>query len=134
MINLLIQDLEKDMTEAKAEEKDAQSDYEVLMRDSAEKRAADVKALTEKAGAKADLEGNLEEHHSNKKGATKELGATNRFIAQLHSECDWLTKFYDIRKQARASEVDALNNAKAVLSGADYSLLQERSTRRIAFT
>ncbi len=38
--------------------------------------------------------------------------------------CDWLLKYYDVRKEARASEIDALGKAKAVLSGADYSLLQ----------
>merc|ERR1719229_935550 len=36
MINILINDLDKDMTEAETTEKDAQADYVVLMRDSAE--------------------------------------------------------------------------------------------------
>jgi len=42
----------------------------------------------------------------------------------LHAECDWLVKYFDIRKQARDEEIEALKNAKAVLSGADFSLLQ----------
>jgi len=45
-------------------------------------------------------------------------------IHGLHGECDWLLKYYDARKAARAGEVDALGNAKAVLNGADYSLLE----------
>merc|ERR1719156_527271 len=48
MIDLLIKDLDKEMTEATAEEKDAQGDYEQMMSDSAEKRAADSKSITEK--------------------------------------------------------------------------------------
>merc|ERR1719454_1496395 len=53
MIDLLIKDLDKEMTEAKAEEKDAQGDYEQLMKDSADKRAADSKSLEEQEAAKA---------------------------------------------------------------------------------
>merc|ERR1719331_3295862 len=37
MIDLLVKDLDKEMTVAKAEEKDAQEDYETFMKDSAEK-------------------------------------------------------------------------------------------------
>ena len=38
--------------------------------------------------------------------------------------CDWLTSNYETRKEARAGEIESLKAAKAVLSGADYSLLQ----------
>ena len=37
---------------------------------------------------------------------------------------DWLLKYYDTRKSARDGEIDAMGKAKAVLSGADYSLVQ----------
>merc|ERR1719359_773534 len=33
------------------------------------------------------------------------------------SECDWLLQYFDVRKEARTSEIDALGKAKAVLSG-----------------
>merc|ERR1740121_2857648 len=44
MIDLLIKDLDKEITEAEVEEKNAQKAYEELMGDSAAKRAADMKA------------------------------------------------------------------------------------------
>merc|ERR1711870_147492 len=53
MIDLLVQDLDKEMNESTAAEKDAQADYEQLMKDSAEKRKADSALLTEKTAAKA---------------------------------------------------------------------------------
>jgi len=34
-------------------------------------------------------------------------------------ECDWLLSNFQVRKEARSEEIDALKNAKAVLSGAD---------------
>jgi len=122
MVNLLISDLDKEMTQAEAEEKNAQEDYETLMKDSADKRTADSKSLTEKEGALADTEKALDDHEEDKVSATKELGATNKFISELHAECDWLLKYFDVRAEARASEIDALGNAKAVLNGADFSL------------
>merc|ERR1719152_677886 len=54
MLDELIADLDKEMTVAQAEEKDAQADYEQMMKDSAEKRASDSKSISEKEGAKAD--------------------------------------------------------------------------------
>merc|ERR1740121_3193930 len=124
LMNMLVADLDKEMTEATTEEKDAQADYEVLMKDSADKRAADSKSLTEKQATLASLEGDLEAHSEAHAAATSELAATNEYIVNLHAECDWLLKYFDTRVEARASEVDALGKAKAVLSGADYSLVQ----------
>jgi len=124
MMDLLIADLDKDMVEAETEEKDAQIDYEVTMKNSAEKRTKDSKSLVEKESIKGDLEAALEMHVEGKEAEQKELMATMRYMQSLHSECDWLLKYFDVRKEARSSEIDALGNAKAVLSGADFSLLQ----------
>jgi septal ring factor EnvC (AmiA/AmiB activator) len=132
MIDLLIADLDKELQESKVSESDAQADYETFMAGAKEKRAADSKALTEKGAAKAEAEEALQAETS-KQGETKTaLMETEEYIAALHGECDWILKFYDVRKEARDSEIDALGKAKAVLSGADYSFLQtgRRSTRR----
>merc|ERR1719235_53800 len=124
MMDLLIKDLTKEITEMETEEKLAQEDYEKFMADSAEKRALDVKTLADKEAAKADLETDLQAYGEELKAKQAEAMATMEQIKGLHLECDWLTKNYEIRKEARAGEVDALKKAKAVLSGADYSLVQ----------
>eukprot|EP00418_Pyrodinium_bahamense_P096948 CAMPEP_0179045984 /NCGR_PEP_ID=MMETSP0796-20121207/18457_1 /TAXON_ID=73915 /ORGANISM="Pyrodinium bahamense, Strain pbaha01" /LENGTH=67 /DNA_ID=CAMNT_0020742403 /DNA_START=3 /DNA_END=203 /DNA_ORIENTATION=- len=67
------------MTEAETEEKDGQADYEVLMKDSAEKRVADTTSLAEKGKAKADFEAELEAHRAHKKDASAELMATLKY-------------------------------------------------------
>merc|ERR1719281_58847 len=124
MMDLLIKDLDKEMTEATAVEKDAQEDYEQFMKDSAEKRAEDSKAITDKEAAIANMEAELQSATDAKAGAENDLGALLEYIHSLHLECDWLLKYFEARKEARASEIDALGKAKAVLSGADYSMLQ----------
>jgi len=130
MIDLLVKDLDKEMTQATAEEKDAQADYEGLMTDSAAKRAEDAKSLTDKGAAKGAMEEQLQTHHDTKKSTESELSATLAYIHSLHAECDWLVQYYDLRKESRDNEIDALGKAKAVLSGADYSLLQ-KSTKHL---
>merc|ERR550537_2078487 len=69
MIDLLAKDLDKELAEAATMEKDSQADYETMMKDAAAKRAQDTKALTEKVAAKAEVEGDLQDHKEGKAGA-----------------------------------------------------------------
>merc|ERR1719323_539056 len=126
-MDLLINDLAKEMTEAETDEKDAQADYQQMMKDSAAKRATDASALAAKGSAKADTQAELQAHSEQHAAGSKELMATMQYVSSLHAECDWLLQYFDVRKEARAGEVDSLKSAKAVLSGADYALLQGRT-------
>jgi DNA repair exonuclease SbcCD ATPase subunit len=124
LIDKLKNDLEKDMLENEHDEKDAQKEYESFMSDSVAKRTADSKSITEKESQKAELEADLMGAKDLKKTKAAELMATQEYIMQLHGSCDFLVQNYDLRKKARADETEALKNAKAVLSGADYSFRQ----------
>merc|ERR1719502_1648413 len=101
MLDMMVEEIDKEMTVAEAEEKDAQEDYEKMMKDSADKRAEDSKTMTDKESAKAELEGQLEQHKSDKMATYKEMAETGEYIAALHSECDWLLENYEARKEAR---------------------------------
>merc|ERR1712238_488892 len=59
MIDLLIKDLDKEIQEADVNEKHSQQEYEALMSDSAAKRAADSKSITDKDSEKASTEESL---------------------------------------------------------------------------
>jgi len=133
MINVLMKSLEKEMTEAETAEKEAQKDYEQMLKDSADKRALDSKALTDKNIAKANLEEDIESSKETKASTAKEMMATDKFISSLHADCDFLLQYFDVRSQARSSEVDALKNAKAVLNGVDMpeiSLLEKQQVNK----
>merc|ERR550514_2420648 len=129
MIDTLIKELDLEMTEAQHDEKSAQGDYEEMMKDSAAKRAADTKSLKKKEGALADAENIIVAKGEELTSTQQEIMALHKFMSQLHGECDWLVKFYDVRLQARNSEISSLGRAKAILSGADYSLVQLKSRR-----
>merc|ERR1719378_371761 len=101
MMDAMIGDLDKEMQTAEVEEKNAQEEYEDFMKDSAEKRAADSKAITDKSAAKAEMEGALAKANTDKQSTTSELMATLEALSGIHGECDWLLENYDSRKAAR---------------------------------
>jgi len=99
------------------------------MGEASAKRADDAKSMTDKASSKAQEEESLQAEQSDRKSSSNELQATLEYIHTLHGSCDWLVKFYDTRKAARAEEIDSLGKARAVLSGADYALVQTEVSR-----
>merc|ERR1712161_131448 len=131
MLDLLVADLDKDTQTAEVDEKNAQSEYETFMSDSQAKRAQDSKSVADKEGTKAESEARLQKQEGEHKATTKEAYNTATTIKDLHLECDWLVSSFEARKEAHAGEVDSLNKAKAVLSGADYSLLQSGRTKQL---
>merc|ERR1719333_1872141 len=129
MMDMLTADLDKEIQTMQVEEKEAQEEYEEFIKTSAEKRAADTKSIAEDEAAKAGLEADIVAQEQEKKDTMKEAMAKADVLKDLHLECDWLLSNFEVRKAARAGEVDALKNAKAVLSGADYSLVQTKRRR-----
>jgi len=121
MVDLLVQDLDKEVQEAEVNEKASQKEYTQMMADAKDKRAEDAKMITAKESSKANLESELEDAKDDHTATTNELLATVDNLAAVNKDCGWLLENFDVRKAARASEVDALGKAKAVLSGADYA-------------
>merc|ERR1719265_2158592 len=130
MMDMMKKDVAKEVLEMELEEKDAQADYETMVTDAADKRAMDLVSIDQKTEQKAGLEDTIVKTTDTKSAKEAELMATKQYISELHADCDWLLENFDARKEARSGEIDALKKAKAVLSGADYSLVQ--MGRRIA--
>merc|ERR1719172_192255 len=122
LIDMIINDVDKENQVMELEEKDAQGDYEKFMKDSADKRAEDSKSMTDKEAALADSEEGLVNDKEALKNKKVDLMNTEKTLSELHADCDWLLKYYDARKEARTGEIDAMGKAKDVLNGADYSL------------
>eukprot|EP00929_Paragymnodinium_shiwhaense_P093430 TRINITY_DN535_c0_g1_i1.p1 TRINITY_DN535_c0_g1~~TRINITY_DN535_c0_g1_i1.p1 ORF type:complete len:685 (+),score=278.47 TRINITY_DN535_c0_g1_i1:69-2123(+) len=121
MLDMLREDVNKEITQLKMQEQEAQKDYEQFLKDSSNKRMIDSKAVSDKEGVKAELEEKLNIEREGLRGDQTELKQTQQELLGLHRECDWLLQNYDLRKTARAQEVDSLQKAKAVLSGANFS-------------
>jgi hypothetical protein len=122
LLDLLINDVETGMHEAELEEKDGQKDYERFMSNAASKRASDSKSMADKQAALAEAQIAVGEGKDKLHDTNVHQMDTEKYLGGLHAECDWLLANFDVRKEARVDEVEALKNAKAVLNGADYSL------------
>jgi len=120
MIDLLKSDLEKENLELEMTEKNSQEDYEKFMADAAAKRAEDSKSITDKEASKAQIQEEVEANTEALKAKKIELMETGQYLNGLHAECDWLLQYFDLRKEARSNEINALGKAKDVLQGADY--------------
>merc|ERR1719399_1850876 len=122
LMDKLTGELEGEVKEAQMMEKQAVKDYEELMADASENKAANTKSIADKTKSKADLETSLEESKSQKIVTEDQLATVTGYIADLHQSCDFIVANFESRREARTSEVEGLKNAKAVLSGASFSL------------
>jgi chromosome segregation ATPase len=102
-------------------EQSAQKDYTVFVADSTKSIDADNRSIAAKAKAKARLENDLVNAAADKKATIADLEMLGSYEGQLHLSCDYVLQNFDVRQEARGQEVDALANAKAILSGADFA-------------
>merc|ERR1719399_683 len=122
LMDKLTGELEGEVKEAQMMEKQAVKDYEELMADASENKAANTKSISDKSKSKADIEVKLEETKTQKIVTEDQLATVTGYIADLHQSCDFIVANFESRREARTSEVEGLKNAKAVLSGASFSL------------
>merc|ERR1719214_383485 len=121
MMDTIIKDLSDDMKDMEYEEKTAQTDYAELMADSQTTRAGDAKSLTGKTATKAEVETELMTTKEVRSATATDLKQIATVISDLHAACDFIMENFDLRKEARTSEIEGLKNAKAVLAGASFS-------------
>mmetsp|Transcript_8678 Transcript_8678/g.19343 ORF Transcript_8678/g.19343 Transcript_8678/m.19343 type:complete len:774 (+) Transcript_8678:106-2427(+) len=118
LIAQIIEDSAAVEAEAVTDEKSAQSAYETLVKDSNSltKELSSTVAEKSKAVAAAKLE--LEEAKSDKSNAQEELELLASNEEDLHNQCDFVLKNFDVRQKARAQEMESIQTAKGILSGA----------------
>jgi len=121
MIEKLIYDTKEITAESKKSESEAQAAYEALVADTNASIADLTKEITSKTKAKAQAKKDLSATSSDKADAEKELENLGKYNADLHGECDYVMKNFGIRQKARAEEIESLQQAKQILSGASLS-------------
>jgi len=117
MIEGIIADSVKTENEAIASEQNSQYSYETFMKDSNDliiKLTKQIADMTE-ARAKAKVALNMAE--TDLSDTMKVLEGLAATLADLHGSCDYILKNFDARQAARSAEIDALGEAKAILSG-----------------
>merc|ERR1719160_736087 len=118
MIEQIIRDTETLEAEAVKAETDAQKAYEEFVKDSNGSIEEKTRMITEKTSEKAETEADKTATTEGKETALAEQQQLANENADLHKACDFTLKNFDIRQEARDQEVEALRQAKAILSGA----------------
>jgi chromosome segregation ATPase len=117
MIDGLIHDAAVLEKEAIADESAAQTDYEAFVKESNDSMEAKMRAITNLQETKATAESELEVATTDLAAVNSDLEALAKYAADLHGACDFTLKNFDVRQTARAEEVEALQQALAILSG-----------------
>jgi len=121
LMDNLTKELQADVAQAKHDEEMAQKEYDDLMTESRDTRASNSKSIVDKEATKANLGANLEDVKESQSVTLEELDQVHTYLGETHSSCDFILANFDLRRQARDTELESLGNAKAVLAGANFS-------------
>jgi hypothetical protein len=120
MIQTIINDAKSMESECIRDEEDAQKAYEDFVKESNNSIELKSKEIVAKSEAKATAQTDDVQTTKEKEDALLELEMLSNYNAELHESCDFVMKNFEIRQTARDEEVVALNEAKAILSGAKF--------------
>jgi len=121
MIQQIINDAKAMEAEAIQGEEDAQKAYESFVKETNASIETKSKEIVTKSEEKAKAEAARTEAEVQKAEVVQTLEDLSNENADLHKSCDYVFKNFDIRQTARDEEVEALKQAKAILSGSKFS-------------
>jgi len=105
-------------------EKSAQAAYEDFAKETTASVEEKEALIGDKKKEKAKAEKALVETRKGREGSEAELADLADALAKLHDSCDFLMKNFDTRMDARTDEMDSIEKAKQILSGATFAEIQ----------
>merc|ERR1719335_1990893 len=118
MIQQIIDDAKAAENEAIVAESDAQKSYEAFVKDSNGSIEEKTKQIIVSTEALAKAKDEKEKSAQALGDVLTDLEGLMKENADLHGECDYVMKNFEIRQMARDQEIEALKQVKAILSGA----------------
>jgi len=98
-------------------EQEAEAAYETLISETNEAEKAKRRLIVDKTAHLEMLKETLQTTAADKERAEADIDALAKTRAELHKQCDFLLKNFAARQEARAAEMEALAEVKAILSG-----------------
>merc|ERR1719428_2837832 len=121
MIQQIIDDAKLAENEAITAESDAQKNYEAFVKDTNASIEDNTKEIVNKSEEQAKAEAELTKTKETHEKTMLDLEGLANEAADLHGECDFTLKNFEIRQSSRMQEMEALKQVKAILSGAKFS-------------
>merc|ERR1719468_1246189 len=120
LIATVIKDAEAAVVELEVTEQNSQKNYGGFVQDATNSIETDRSSIESKTGEVAENEAALSETEKEQLLNQEEIDKLNELLKAHHAECDYVIKYFDMRQEARQEEMDAIKDAKAILSGADF--------------
>jgi len=117
MLEEILADSKEVIDQSMDSEQSDQSAYENFMKDSNKMIIKTTQAIADMTAARASAKEELSMAKTDLSQTMTELEGLAQTNADLHKSCDYALNNFDARQAARAAEIDALNEAKAILSG-----------------
>mmetsp|Transcript_36529 Transcript_36529/g.103964 ORF Transcript_36529/g.103964 Transcript_36529/m.103964 type:complete len:122 (+) Transcript_36529:2-367(+) len=118
MIEKLIHEAQALTAESKHAEGEAQAAYEQSIADTNGSVEALYRDILVKSKAKGKAHKEQLEAESDLGDTDKEIEGLQKYDADLHGDCDYVLKNFEVRQTARGQEIEALQQAKQILRGA----------------
>eukprot|EP00429_Kryptoperidinium_foliaceum_P041796 CAMPEP_0176105636 /NCGR_PEP_ID=MMETSP0120_2-20121206/53010_1 /TAXON_ID=160619 /ORGANISM="Kryptoperidinium foliaceum, Strain CCMP 1326" /LENGTH=777 /DNA_ID=CAMNT_0017439753 /DNA_START=35 /DNA_END=2368 /DNA_ORIENTATION=- len=118
LIEQILEDSARLEAEATEGETRAQKEYEKLVADSNEMIKGLKEEVTAKTKAISAADADKAQASEDLENTEAELESLEAYAADLHGQCDFVLKNFDIRQKARLQEMEAIHSAKAILRGA----------------
>merc|ERR1719359_1406877 len=123
----IIEDAKTMESEAIRTEEEAQKAYEDFVKESNSSIEAKTKDSVNKTEEKGKTEAAKVQAETEMENTMLELEQLTNYNLELHKSCDFVLKNFDVRQTARDEEVEAIKQAKAILSGAKFeAFLQQQ--------
>merc|ERR1719428_2142206 len=120
LIMKIIEDAEREEVELVHDEQKAQEAYASFVQETNSCIAACEKSVMENEEFLATANADLAETEAALLATNEELKKLEDLNIALHKDCDFIMENFEIRQKARKEEMDAIVEAKAILSGADF--------------
>merc|ERR1719162_2510671 len=117
LLGMIIADAKRTVEELKADEQQAQRDYADNVAATTSSIEADREAIAEKEEQAAKAKAEKSETEESQLANGESLDKLGELLNGIHGQCDFIIKYFDIRQKSRAEEMDAIGEAKAILSG-----------------
>jgi len=116
----IIKDAEVDAQQLQSSEQKSQADYATIAQATTNSIEASRDAIAEKQEQLASTEAAKSQTEGAQLANDESLAKLAELLKATHLECDYLVKYFDVRQTARSDEMDAITEAKAILSGASF--------------
>jgi len=121
LLSMIIDDAGRTIDELNADEQQSQKDYAGFTTSTKESIEANREAIAQKEEELADAKSSKSETEEAQLANDGAIADLNKLLQGIHNQCDYIIKYFDIRQKSRAEEIDAIADAKAILSGANFA-------------